>query len=116
MNIHRAGEGGGFGVVEPPVVGLPTVWSCDDDDVAGAFVVEVVAGTLVAGQNLGDARAVRKKLLHFLYRRAVAWLDEDVGELVIDERPGAAGGHVEMFAVGPFADMQQAGFADDAIG
>src|SRR5262249_5233246 len=25
VNIHRAGEGGGFSVVEPPVVGLPTV-------------------------------------------------------------------------------------------
>jgi hypothetical protein len=57
-----------------------------------------------------------EKLLHFLQGYAIAGLDEDVRELVIDESPGAAGGQIELFAVGFFANLEEAGFAEDAVG
>ena len=59
---------------------------------------------------------VGEQIAHFVDGRGVAGLREDVRELMIDQCPGAAGGEIEMFAVGFFANLQEAGFAEDAIG
>ena len=55
MNVHGAGEVGGFFVVEPIVVGEPGVGFGDGDEVAGAFVVDSVFHFALGVEDAFDA-------------------------------------------------------------
>ena len=56
VNIDGAGEVGGLAVVEPVRVGEPGVGLGDQNELAGAWVVEVKLGSLVGHEGSFDAR------------------------------------------------------------
>ncbi len=56
MNVNGSGKPGGLRVVQPPVVGLPTVGCRDQHDLAAAGVVQLVSGKLSPDKHLGATR------------------------------------------------------------
>ena len=116
MDVHRPGEGGRPGIVEPPVVGLPTVGRRDQHHLAAALVVQRVLGPVVAGQHFRDAGLGAEQVGHPGCGLRLAVGREHVRKLVVGQGKGAARLQVEVLAVVLVAHGQQPRLAQHAVG
>ena len=78
VDVDRAGERRCANVVQPPIVGLPTVGARHKHHVTAALVIQVIACQIVAQQLLGHAFGAVKQRSNAVDDRRVALGDEDV--------------------------------------
>lgn len=113
VDVHAAGEVGGFAVVLPVVVGEPALGIGDGDEIAAALVVEAEEVLFHLAEDLGDAGGGFEGGANGGKNALIVQVD--VGDLMVGDGEGFGAAEIEGFAAEFVFDVEPALLAEDAV-